>query len=267
MKITVFTSNEARHIAFLEALAPLCDSLSLVWEAGTLFPGAEKGVYRKSAVMEEYFSHVHRAQEAVFGSPRFLPPNVRVIGMKLGDLARVPMEWLRPVLTSDLFIVFGASFIRSPLVDELVQRKAINIHMGVSPFYRGNSCNFWALHDRRADLVGATIHLLTAGLDSGPILFHALPAVTEADPFDLGMLAVRAAHRGIVEHIRRGDLLSLSVAPQSKVQELRYTRGEDFTDDIAAEYLRSMPSPREVHAELLKRNSAAFHQSFIDSVA
>ena len=46
--------------------------------------------------------------------------------------------------------------------------------MGISPYYRGTDCNFWAMYDNNPHLVGSTIHLLTKGLDSGPILYHAL---------------------------------------------------------------------------------------------
>ena len=31
--------------------------------------------------------------------------------------------------------------------------------MGVSPYYRGCDCNFWALYDNNPHLVGATIHI------------------------------------------------------------------------------------------------------------
>jgi len=41
--------------------------------------------------------------------------------------------------------------------------------MGISPYYRGNDCNFWALNDNNPHLVGSTIHLLSKGLDNG---FH-----------------------------------------------------------------------------------------------
>ena len=55
--------------------------------------------------------------------------------------------------------------------------------MGVSPYYRGNDCNFWALYDDNPHLVGATIHMLTKGLDSGPMLYHAMSNI-KSNPFE-----------------------------------------------------------------------------------
>ena len=48
--------------------------------------------------------------------------------------------------------------------------------MGISPYYRGSACNFWALYDKNPQFVGATIHYLSEGLDDGDILFHVLPS-------------------------------------------------------------------------------------------
>src|SRR5690606_39404976 len=73
----------------------------------------------------------------------------------------LPIYVLADALDSDVYVVFGASYIRGPLIDYLVARGAINIHMGVSPYYRGSSCNFWALYDGRPEYVGATIHKLS----------------------------------------------------------------------------------------------------------
>ena len=73
---------------------------------------------------------------------------------------------------SDLYIVFGSSYIKGRLINFLIKNKAINIHMGISPYYRGSDCNFWSLYDNNFHLVGGTVHLISKGLDSGPILFH-----------------------------------------------------------------------------------------------
>ena len=81
---------------------------------------------------------------------------------------------MKDLLKSDLYIFFGSSYIKGPLVNFLIKKKAINIHMGISPYYRGADCNFWAMYDGNSHLVGATIHMLSKGLDSGAILYHAM---------------------------------------------------------------------------------------------
>lgn len=237
MKITVFTSNQPRHLSLIEGLSRIADEVWAVKECNTIFPGKVPDFFNRTEVMQEYFSRVIAAEEEVFGGIRFSPRNVRSVSLKLGDISFVDEKLLAPALESDLYVVFGASYIKGPLADFLVANRAVNIHMGVSPYYRGSSCNFWALYDGNADLVGATIHLLSHGLDSGGMLFHALPAPQAMDPFVLGMKAVKSAHGALIDSIVSGRLATLIPVAQNKALEIRYTRHKDFTDDVAREYL------------------------------
>lgn len=175
-----------------------------------------------------------------------------------GDLGRLDEAALAPMLEADLFVVFGASYIKGGLIEILLDRRAVNIHMGVSPMYRGSSCNFWALYDRRPEYVGGTVHLLTKGLDSGDILFHCLPPAVDTDPFTLGMLAVRSALEGLASHIENKTLYAADPVHQDKSAQLRYSRGTDFTDEIAQEYLGRMPTPSEIGEALRHRDLSKF---------
>lgn len=258
MKVGLLTSNQPRHLALARTLARVADEVVVVQECTTVFPGEVEDFYRRSEVMTEYFRRVTTAERAVFGPIRFSEGGVRTLAIKSGDLNRLDVEVLRPLLDADEIVVFGSSWIRPPLVDELVARRALNIHMGVSPFYRGSSTNFWAAYDGRFDLVGATVHLLTAGLDSGPVLFHALPSPGRYDAFELGMEAVRAAHAALAEAIADGAHLALDPVAQDRAQELRYTRNRDFTDQVAADYLQRLPTPDDVATVLESRDPALF---------
>lgn len=269
MRITVFTSNQPRHVALIERLAAVADTVFAVQECTTVLPGRVADVFRASDVMQRYFAQVVAAERALFGEPRFPARRgaVRHLPIRMGDLSGLSLDALRPALASDVFLVFGASYIRGGLCDELVARRAVNIHMGVSPHYRGSSTNFWAMYDRRPDLVGATIHRLTHGLDSGPILFHALPPARPFGPFELGMAAVAAAQRAVARAVGDGSLLDHPATPQDRRREIRYTRGADFTDEVAAEYLARLPSPSEIHQRLLRRRLSDFVRPVVDDPA
>ena len=256
MTITLFTSNQPRHVALIEALSKIASRVYAIQECNTIFPGQVDDFFRKSPLMQDYFSRVIAAEKEVFGTPRLLPGNVRSMAMKMGDVSRIPSEWFGEAMTADAFVVFGASFINGPLCDFLVQRGALNIHMGVSPYYRGSSTNFWAMYDNRPGLVGATIHLLSKGLDSGPVLFHALPKAEAIDPFIFGMRAVRAAHLALVEHLSSTE--QIEPVAQDKSRELRYTRNADFTDEVAREYLSRLLSTTQMLDTLRQRDISLF---------
>jgi hypothetical protein len=260
MTITVFTGNQPRHTALIEALAQIADTVNAVQECTTVFPGRVPDFFQKSEVMQRYFQRVMKAERERFGTPRFprSSGNIQQFAIRMGDLSSLDLESLGPALDADWFIVFGASYIKGPLCEALIERRAVNIHMGVSPYYRGSSTNFWALYDRRPEFVGATIHRLTTGLDSGPILFHALPPPEPIDPFALGMSAVASAHEALAEALVDGRLRTLNPVPQDRSREIRYTRNADFTDAAAEQYLRQIMSAKQVGAILAARGDEAY---------
>lgn len=233
-------------------MAGIADEVFAVQEGTTVLPGEVADAFSASPVMNTYMQRVRGAEKKLFGAPRLSPKNVRTLNLRMGDLSRLELSSLTPALDSDAYIVFGASWIRGLLAQALVERKAINIHMGVSPYYRGSSCNFWALYDGNADLVGATIHLLSKGLDNGDMLYHALPVRGAYDPFDLGMRAVYAAHDTLAARLKSGELFNLSPVAQNKQLEFRYTRNDDFNDAVATEYLSRNLMPADVERMLTK---------------
>ena len=122
---------------------------------------------------------------------------------------------------------------------EEFEKNAFNIHMGLSPYYRGSSCNFWALYDGNAGCVGATIHVLSKGLDSGDMLFHCMPRPQkQSTPFDFTMRSVASAHRGLIDALVSRDIFDIIPTKQDKIEEIRYSRNSEFTDAVAQEFLK-----------------------------
>ncbi len=238
MKITLFSSNQPRHLNLAREFSAIADEVYFVSEVNTVFPGQVGDFFKKTDTMQEYFQHVIDAEKKVFGEIDFLPNNVKTLSMKSGDLNLASRTQLSAALDSDVYVVFGASFIKGWLIDFLLEKNALNIHMGLSPYYRGSSCNFWALYDANPSHVGATIHMLSKGLDSGDMLFHCVPKLLDGDTaFDFTMRSVAVAHRGLVDTVNGGEIFSMPRVAQDKSREVRYTRNADFTDAIAREFL------------------------------
>lgn len=263
MKITAFTSNQPRHLALLRSLSKVADTVYGIQEGTTVFPGEVKDRYDNSPVMKEYFENVMRSEHEVFGDVGFLPQNVLQLSLRAGDLKYMSLDQLREALDSDVYVVFGSGFIKGDLIKFLVEHKAINLHMGVSPYFRGASCNFWAAYDGYPELVGATIHMLSEKLDAGEMLYHALPKPQEADPFTLGMLAVKAAQDSLVERIGNGELFKFKGEIQDPSKEIRYSKNAEFNDEVAEDYLKNRMTPAEVKAKLEKRDLSMLKDPYI----
>jgi methionyl-tRNA formyltransferase len=238
MKITLFTANQGRHNYFINLLSTICNELYVVQEAKKTFTKIVTENYIINPIIEKYFENVTNAQNKIFGNPyvnRF-GKNIKIFSIQFGDLNNCSADMLNDFLKSDYYIVFGASYIKGDLANFLISKNAINIHMGVSPYYRGTDCNFWALYDDNPHLVGATIHLLSKGLDNGPILYHAMSNI-KTSPFEYTMSATKSALYSVVERIKKNSILKFKFHEQNKKNEIRYSKKKDFNEKVASEFL------------------------------
>ena len=237
MKITLFTSNKNRHNYLINLLSEVSDELYVIQECGTIFPGIVPSHYQVSSIIKKYFENVNNAQTNLFGNSYVnnKKKNIKILPMFSGDLNQCSMNLLSDFLKSDVYVVFGSSYIKGELVDFLVKQKAINIHAGVSPYYRGTDCNFWALYDDNPHLVGTTIHLLSKGLDSGPMLYHAMSNL-KSNPFEYTMSTVKSAFHSIAERIKDGSIFTIKPIVQDKIKEVRYSKKSEFSEELVKEY-------------------------------
>ena len=237
MKVTLFTSNNHRHNYLINLLSNFCDELWVIQECKTLFTGNNDEKYLNKNIIKKYFIKVLDAQNKIF-KKEFVNKNnknIKTLSILNGELNKLSLSYLDNFLKSDIYIVFGSSYIKGELIDFLVKKKAINIHAGVSPYYRGTDCNFWALYDGNPHLVGSTIHLLSKGLDNGPMLYHAMSNL-KTNPFEYSMSTVKSAFYSIAERIKDGSILTIKPIVQDKVKEIRYTKKVDFNEDAVKEY-------------------------------
>ena len=222
----------------INLLSSVATEINVVQESRTIFPGIVPGHYPATDTIKEYFSKVINAQKKLFGNSYISVTNkkLNLLPLESGDLTRCSIEYLSDFLKSDIYVVFGSSYIKGELVDFLVNHKALNIHMGVSPYYRGTDCNFWALFDNNPHLVGATIHMLSKGLDFGPILYHALSEIKD-DPFVYTMSTVKSAFHSLAERIKNESIFKYSPEIQNKSKEVRYSKKDQFNEEIVKLFL------------------------------
>ena len=237
MKITLFTANQNRHNYLVNLLSNNCDELFVVQENRTIFPGIVPGHYPVTKTMKEYFKNVVNAQSKIFGNSHIngKNKNIHLFPLQSGDLNKCSMDTLSDFLISDVYVVFCSSYIKGDLVDFLVKNKALNIHMGVSPYYRGTDCNFWALYDDNPHLVGATIHMLSKGLDSGSMLYHAMSNI-KTNPFEYTMSTVKAAFHSIAERIKDKSIFEIEPILQDKSKKVRYSKKIEFNEQVVKNY-------------------------------
>ena len=217
MKITIFTKKSLRHKYLINSISKIANKVFVV-EENISFKDRLKNKNIQSNIKKKYFQKVINAEKKIF-KKKFIKKKIKNF------------------LQSELYIVFGSSYIKGKLINFLIKNKAINIHMGISPYYRGSDCNFWALYDNNPHLVGGTIHMISKGLDSGPIIYHAL-AKKNKNSFIYSMLAVKSTIDSLVSKIKNNKLNLKKTTKQNKNNEIRYTRKSEFTDQVIKNFMK-----------------------------
>jgi methionyl-tRNA formyltransferase len=161
-----------------------------------------------------------------------------------------PGSW-KPIAAwkPDLIVTAGAPILRDPWL-KMATHGCLNLHFGIAPDYRGEHTLFYPLLERQWDMLGLTIHSLDSGIDSGPILLRAYPALdgTEDEAAvwaKCSQLAARLLPE-IVDDLFHGRVQSL---PQnSKGRLIRYL-DRSIWEELRLRYGRFTPPPRPERIE------------------
>jgi folate-dependent phosphoribosylglycinamide formyltransferase PurN len=201
VKAIVLTSTFRRHQAVANYVATRCEVAGVWQETKTFVPERYAVSADDHAVIQAHFDARDASEANYFAADAALKLDAgavvrTVAGNGCNDTAEVAAM---AALRADVVLVFGTGILREPLLSAFAGR-IINIHLGLSPYYRGAGTNFWPLVNREPEYVGATIHYLDTGIDTGPILAHARPAIQSGDgPHDLGNKTIAAAARLLVD--------------------------------------------------------------------
>tara|TARA_B100001094_G_scaffold331512_1_gene400107 strand:- start:1075 stop:1866 length:792 start_codon:yes stop_codon:yes gene_type:complete len=249
MKITIFTSNQSRHNYLINKFSEISETLFVIQEKKIIIK--EDHINKKDNLKSIYFSKVNKAQNLIFKDHKTINKNstISLLKINMGELSSLKIDMIKDYLKSDLYIVFGSSYIKGELIEFLINQNTINIHMGISPFYRGSACNFWALYDNNSHLVGATIHKLTKGLDDGPIIYHAISEQVD-DCFIYTMSTVKSAILSLYNIIQKRKLHKLTANKQLDSKKIRYSKHKDFNDAAIIKFnsLKLNKKPFDYHS-------------------
>lgn len=85
-------------------------------------------------------------------------------------------------LKPNLIFVNGTRIISKQIIDKL-GIKMINIHVGITPKYRGVHGGYWALYNENKELFGTTLHYIDSGVDTGFIIAQKIVKVSAKDNY------------------------------------------------------------------------------------
>lgn len=131
-----------------------------------IYHSLRRNITRKNAYRKRYFAHSPELWRTS-GSP-----TLRVDSINSGEVKRaLSLEEL------DLVLVVGCSILKEETINA-AGADIVNLHGGYLPYYKGNHCIFFAVYDDRPERVGATLHFIDSGIDTGNIIEVVVPHVS-----------------------------------------------------------------------------------------
>lgn len=143
---------------------PLKERIAFRWREGRFVERTKRLIYDAThPVSREKLGHL-------------LEPDGPVNDMPGGDLRHyVPNHnseecaRLIKTLNPDVIAVYGTRLIREH-ISSLAGKATLNLHTGLSPYYRGDSTLFWPVFYEEFDRIGVTVHRLEPAVDAGDIV-------------------------------------------------------------------------------------------------
>ncbi len=186
-KVVFLTGNELRHFFIHNYL--INSKINLL---KTYSEKSDKDIkirlgnhYKKSKILKNHFKLRKESEKAYFKSIN--KKKLRKIKyIKKGEInsEKVFKELIK--LKPDLIISYGCSLIHSNIIQKF-KRKIINVHLGLSPYYRGSGTNIWSLINKEPYLFGVTFMIIDKGVDTGKILQQYRAKINKNDsPHDIG---------------------------------------------------------------------------------
>ncbi|MBI5631806.1 MAG: hypothetical protein HY921_13085 [Elusimicrobia bacterium] len=240
LDLLVLTADRPRHRYFAAELSRAFPNSRWLSEASAApSPGGAEGLSRHFQRFEEaearFFEESERQNQALL-----LERLARQIPR--GGLNQAETVEFIKGLNPRFIAVHGTGIIREDLIRAFPGR-LVNLHAGLSPYYRGTGTNVWPFYNRELEYVGMTVHYIDAGIDSGDIILQGRPVFkAEDDTHTIGcknvVLGTGLMGR-VIERCLAGG--SPPAVRQDKSQGRLYLK-KQFTEEIVVEIERFIAS-------------------------
>lgn len=251
-RIVILTGSELRHKYVYSSLA----ATDLFETALIISEGIEESLYQrvlqKKDPHKQELAHVCSRMES---EERFFRRiveetkiNSPVLNIPKGMINHYDIFCMITSINPDVIICYGSSIIKKEFLN-MLSIPIVNVHLGLSPYYRGSGTNIWALINKDWDLIGTTFMMMDEGIDTGEI-FHQIRAriYPNDTPHDIGNRLITDTCNELIQIISNFE--KLTEEKQIKADSKLYLR-KDF-DIRAIKKLNSLFTKNELEKNLIE---------------
>jgi methionyl-tRNA formyltransferase len=194
MKLILFSGTHSRHLFVNKEVIKFFDEVFVVImqrEEVLPKPPSNLGDHDKK-LFQMHFENRYRVESTIYGNLNALEvfKNCNSIFIKPNELNSEQIADKVKKFNADFCFIFGVGLILDPVIGELPANK-INLHLGLSPWYKGGATLFWPFFHLEPQFCGATFHQITKQPDAGEIIHQCVPELFLGDTIhDVGARCV-----------------------------------------------------------------------------
>ncbi len=240
-KIIILTGDETRHCFFKKFIA-LQDNISVLKTYCESKKNSIHDVVSKrdnsDPVEGEHLLRRAAAEDDFFGAfVDYAPDKSNSQKIDRNEVSSHDTYNEIKSLNPDLIVAYGCSLLKGPLLSTY-KNKILNVHLGISPYYRGSGTNFWAQVNNELEYMGATFMFLDAGVDTGEIIHQIRPRVYIGDgPNQIGNRLIKDMAETYAEIIQKFDHLEPVQTLDPSLERHYYKRADYNSDAVKALYM------------------------------
>ncbi len=182
MKILFIGGNHPRHLYYIRKINDVYPI------HGAIFLKREKMVLEIPSGLEDidaanfvkHFSKREEAEAKYFGHTNIEIFKCNKLVLRNENLnSQASIDFIKKV-NPDIVLIFGTGLIKEPLFSAM-PKNAINLHLGLSPRYRGAATLFWPFYFLEPQFAGSTFHHIVPEPDSGDVIHQLVPTLEKGD--------------------------------------------------------------------------------------
>ena len=184
MKLILFSGTHPRHLFVnRELLKYFSETLVIAMEREPLLPDPPQELTNHDKeLFIKHFKNRNIIESKLYGNLKCkkIYENCNVIYTEPQELNTEKISKKIKKFNPDFCFIFGVGIITDPIIKELPKDK-INLHLGLSPWYKGGATLFWPFYHLQPQFCGVTFHQISKEADAGEIIHQSSPSLVKGD--------------------------------------------------------------------------------------
>ena len=170
MKILIISGSHPRHLFIHQALLESGNKCAaVIMEREELLPIPPKNINKRDHDnFLRHFNDRNTIERRVYGDldVNSVFKDIPTIHCNSATINSKEVAEFVKGFSSDVAFIFGPDLIKEPLMGALPKDR-VNLHLGLSPWYRGSATLFWPFYFLQPQFAGATFHQIVSEADAG----------------------------------------------------------------------------------------------------